>query len=225
MRHPQYGRCLLPCCLQLILLGITIISGCAPSREPGPVPPLPAGCPANNPPSNSTELTACLTALDFDDLDAAGDQQRLTILDTASASPETSCPPDVPATVRSCRPGPLATIQPEVNSHRYGANELRYGRIIARLSVPPGEKDAYEKLALLPGHTTYWWVQKVPGQPNSKAGRSVYITDVKQGKLPFKEYSLEYVPHDGRFKQALARWVWDPQDEKTQGSCSQGCCR
>jgi hypothetical protein len=203
------------------------LEGCAPSPEPGPVPPLPDGCPPGNPPSNATELAACLTVLKFDDLDAAGDQQRLTILDTISDSPGGPCPPDVPASVRSCRPGPLATIQPEINSYRYGANELEAGRIIAKISVPTSEKESYEKLALRPGHATYWWVQKRRNQPDSNAGRSVYITEVKQGEqsLPMKEYSLEYLRHDGRFKQALARWVWDPTDEKTQGSCSQGCCR
>jgi hypothetical protein len=204
-----------------------ISSGCARSYEPGPVPPLPDGCPPNAPPSNTTQLRACLAVLDFDPLEAAGDEQRLTIFDTASGSPGSPCPPGVPDAVRSCRHGPLAVIQPEINSYRYSYNDLKSGRIIAKLFLRKDEKEPYEKLGLQPGDTTYWWVQKIPGQPDNNAGRSVYITVTKQGSggLLAKNYALQYVPHEGKFKQALARWVWDPTDEKTQGSCSQGCCR
>jgi hypothetical protein len=223
MRHPLVRRYSIPLRACLLLLCMATVWACARSPEPGPVPPLPDGCPANNPPSNPTELAACLTVLKFDDLDAAGDQQRLTIIDI-TGSTGGQCPPDVKPTSR-CRPGPFATIQPETNSHLLEQTELREGRIIAKLFIPPGEKDSYEKLAMRPGFATYWWVQKIPGQPDSNAGRSVYVTQVKQGTLPKKEYSLEFVPHSGSFKQALARWIWDPEDEKTQGSCSQGCCR
>ena len=226
MRYPLFSHCVLPLRVFLILLGVAIVLGCAPSYEQGPVPPLPDGCPSDNPPSNNSELAACLTALEFDTLEAAGDEQRLTIFETAAGVPGGPCPPGVPDSVRSCRHGPLAVIQPEINSHLHGQNELKAGRIIAKLRIPASEKDSYEKLAMVPGHTTYWWVQRDPRRPDSSAGRSVYITEVKgQQPLPMKEYPLVYVRHEGKFKQALARWVWDPTDEKTQGSCSQGCCR
>jgi hypothetical protein len=117
-------------------------------------------------------------------------------------------------------------IQPEVNSFRYSYKDLEHGRIIAKLYVR-GQREGYEKLALAPGRDTYWWVLKDPHKPDSAAGKSVYITHVKGStdSLPREEYVLQYVKHVGRFKQSLARWVWDPNDEKAQGSCSQGCCR
>jgi hypothetical protein len=192
----------------------------------GSVPPLPAGCPSDAPPLSAAQLDACLTALDFDTLEAAGDAQLLTVFNTRPGAPGGPCPPGVPDTVISCRHGPLAVIEPEINSFRYSSDDLAHGRIIAKLSVK-GQTEGYDKLALAPGHDTYWWVLKDPRKPDSAAGRSVYITHMKGStdRLPNKEYVLQYVKHVGRFKQGLARWVWDPKDEKTQGSCSQGCCR
>jgi hypothetical protein len=170
---------------------------------------LPQGCRRNRPPSTPAELTACLQGLDFEDtIEAVGDQQQLMIH------------PPCPA---SCRYGPLATIQPEKHSHLYSYDELNEGRIIAKLFLDPKEIRDYRKLGLVPGGVTYWWVQKTSENPDS-AGRSVYITLVGEKLRPPVENTLKYTEHENGFQQAVARWVWDPLDEKTQGTCGQGCC-
>jgi hypothetical protein len=133
-----------------------------------------------------------------------------------------------------------------MRSHDLKFRHLSEGRIIATLFLKPGEKVPYDSLALVPDSATYWWVQvtertekdlddkysksQKEGQVHGKKysyGRSVFVSAApgKDGKLLNKEYQLQYVKHPDKFKQALARWVWDPDDEKTQGSCGQGCCR
>jgi hypothetical protein len=172
-------------------------------------PALPQGCKANKPPSTRAELTACLEGLEFEDtIEAVGDQQRLMIN------------PPCPGT---CRYGPLATIQPEKHSHLYSYAELKEGRIIAKLFLDPKETKGYEKLGLVPGGVTYWWVQKT-SEKQDNAGRSVYLTLSGEKVGPTIENTLKYEEHENGFQQAVARWVWDPVDETTQGTCGQGCC-
>jgi hypothetical protein len=181
------------------------------SRSPEPLraSQLPPGCKPNRPPSTRAELSACLDSLDFEDsIEAVGDQQQLMIY------------PPCPG---SCRYGPLATIQPEKHSHLYSDPELKEGRIIAKLFLGPKETKGYKKLGLVPGGVTYWWVQKSSDKYDN-AGRSVYLTLVGERVAPPVEDTLKYVRHPNGFKQAVARWVWDPLDEKTQGTCGQGCC-
>jgi hypothetical protein len=208
----------------------------------GPVPELPLGCPPNAPPSTPTELQACRTALQFDTLEAAGDDQVLTVIEARPGSP---CPGSKNPAL-SCRYGPQAVIQPEMRSHDLKFRHLKEGRIIATLFLKPGEKVPYDSLAMVPDSASYWWVQLTDttekdfddkysksereGQVHGKKysyGRSVFVSAApgKDGKLLNREYRLQYVKHPDKFKQALARWVWDPDDEKTQGSCGQGCCR
>ena len=172
-------------------------------------PALPQGCKANKPPSTQAELTACLQGLEFEDsIEAVGDHQRLMIN------------PPCPGT---CRYGPLATIQPEKHSHLYSDAELKEGRIIAKLFLDPKETKGYKKLGLVPGGVTYWWVQKT-SENYDKAGKSVYVTLRGEEVQTPLETTLKYTEHDNGFQQAVARWVWDPLDEKTQGTCGEGCC-
>jgi hypothetical protein len=176
--------------------------------ELGRAPALPQGCKPNRPPATTAELDACLGGLEFDSIEAVGDKQRLMI--------NPPCP-------GSCKYGPLATIQPEKHSHLYSDAELKEGRIIAKLFLDPRETRDYPKLGLEPGGITYWWVQKT-SENYSKAGKSVYVTLIDQRVRPV-EHTLQYTEHaEGSFKQALARWIWDPTDEKSQGTCGQGCC-
>jgi len=174
-------------------------------RAPG----LPKGCKADNPPANPAELKACLDSLAFDPIEAVGDEQPLMI---NPADP---------------RYGPLAKIEPEKHSHLYKDEykELKEGRIIARLFLRPHQK-GYSKLGLVPGDTTYWWVQKT-SEDTANAGRSVFVTLIDGKVVPTEDREkrpLKYEKHEQGFRQAVARWVWDPLDEKTQGTCGQGCC-
>lgn len=180
------------------------------AAEAGRALALPQGCKANEPPSNPTELAACLKGLEFEaSIEAVGDQQRLMI--------NPPCP-------GPCRYGPLATIQPEKHSHLYSDAQLKEGRIIARLQLDSAETKDYKKLGLVPHGVTYWWVLKT-SDDSVNAGRSVFLTLAGERVQPPKEYPLKYKEHYGGFKQAVARWVWDPTDETAQGTCGQGCCR
>jgi hypothetical protein len=200
-----------------------------------------AGCGTQGPPSTLAALRECVRPMGFDTLEAAGDEQALTIIGNDGLS----CP-GTKDRARSCRYGPIARIQPESTSHRHKLSDLREGRIIAKLVLPEGETQRYDSLALVPRKPTYWWVQiteKSEGDLYKKAshyeqhkhdpygkqdsvGVSLFISEEPAGNgLLMKRYPLYYVKHEGKFKQALARWIWDPNDEKAQGSCGQGCCR
>jgi hypothetical protein len=182
-----------------------------PTPPGSSVPTLAQGCKRGAPPATQKELDACLEGLEFDSLELAGDEQRLMVK------------PPCPGT---CRYGPLAKIEPEKHSHLLTEEDLKDGRIIARLFLKKGETRRYEKLGLLPGGMTYWWVQKIPGRPDSDAGRSIYITVGADKLETTKERPLHFEPYQrGQIKQALARWLWQPKDETTQGSCGGGSCR
>ena len=160
-------------------------------------------------PSTPEELRACVAGLEFEKLEVAGDEQRLML--------DPPCP-------GKCRYGPLATIQPEKSSHLGREEDLSKGQIIAQLFLNKGEKIGYDKLGLAPGDTTYWWVQKLPGRSE---GKSAYLT-ISGGKLVTKDkFTLRYESYRGAGapKQALARWLWVENDEKTQGTCPSGTCK
>lgn len=175
-------------------------------------PSLPPGCKADEPPKTAAQVNACLKVLAFDTVEALGDKQPLMI--------HPPCP--------GCRYGPMATIQPEIHSHSYTDEQMAHGRIIALLFLDPAEKDSYPKLGLVPKGKTYWWVQRTSADTaRTASGRSVYVTMVGDRVTPTEDRvnnPLRYAYHPGRFKQAVARWIWDPNDEKTQGNCGSGCC-
>jgi hypothetical protein len=194
-----------------------------------------AGCRAEI--STLAGLDACLAGLKFDSSPGAGDEQPLMVLDPIRGVP---CP-RVADSVRykesgtqkaaeqspekKCRYGPIATIEPEKHAHRWSDGDLKKGRIIARLSIASGQTEGYEKFGLVPGGTTYWWVQKT----SHTGGRSVYISKVrgKEGDSLFvkeRPLTIEYHSDYGGHK-ALAKWLWDPDDETSWGRCGDACCR
>jgi hypothetical protein len=206
------------------LLSLALCVSCAPQGGASP------GCGGTGPPTTAAALRDCVKLVGFDTLEAAGDKQALTVITSGPGEP---CPGSKD-TSRSCHYGPVATIQPESTSHAQKVPALREGRIIARLFLND-QKQRYDSLALVPGHTTYWWVQVTrgtdreiySGSKKDSVGISVFISTAvnSDGSPVTKTYPLNYVSHKDKFRQSLARWVWDPDDEKTQGSCGQGCCR
>jgi hypothetical protein len=193
----------------VVLLGM--ICGACQRNSPGQgggTPPKDqalAAPPSCKQPTTPAELRACVRDLEFDTLELAGDEQRLMVCSAGK-----------------CSYGPLARIEPEKRSYE---GDLSKGRIIARLLLDPGEKAGYSKLGLAPGDTTYWWVQKIPGRPDSKAGPSVYFT-ISGDTLVKKEFTLQFQAYrDAAPTQALARWLWVEDDEKTEGGCPSGTCK
>jgi hypothetical protein len=163
--------------------------------QPGPA------CPEGAPPSDTTQLNDCLKDIVFDTVPALGDEQRLMI--------------------PTRRYGPLAKIEPVIGAHDYSDDDLREGRIIARFFTRRGEK-GYPKLGIVPGQVTHWWVQL---DRTGRGGTSTYISANAKGQISRRRDALRVDPHPGRFKQAVARWVWYEDDEKGQGTCGQACCK
>jgi hypothetical protein len=177
---------------------------------------LPPGCPSGSPPDNSTQLTACLTGIEFDTAEFVGDEQRLMVRDSVPGSG----PPCFGDSAYTCRYGPLAKVEPVKGAELYSDASLAQGRIIARIYLRPGETEGYSKFDLAPGDTTYWWV-------NTAQNKSVFMRRVpRMANLATKQRGLERTPHPpGSFQQAVIRWVWDPKDEMLNGGCGGSCCK
>jgi hypothetical protein len=175
---------------------------------------LPPGCPVNSAPADTSQLRACLTGLEFDTTEIAGDEQRLMIRDSG-AGPR--CHGDI---FHACRYGPLAKIEPVKGAHTYADSVLEEGRIIARMFLRPGETEPYPKFGLVAGDTTYWWVSIT-----KDSSYFVHPVSMSDSLVPVRR-PLERNPHpDGSFQQALARWVWSEDDEKANGNCGSSCCK
>jgi hypothetical protein len=210
-----------PTAMALVVLG-GILPACRP-RSPEPLgPPQPgAACRPGVAPSTRAELDACVQGLKFDSAPEASDSQPLTVIN--GTAPAARCPGDGKKT---CRFGPLAKIEPVKRAQNYRDSELMQGRIIARLSIPSSEKEGYPKYGLEPGQETFWWVQM---DSAGTGGQSVFITTTKDGGVdvqpPRKLRRYVYEEDEEKVKRAIARWVWDLDDETTQGSCGGGSCR
>lgn len=178
------------------------------SPEPGV--PGAAECPKEGPPTNAAQLKACVGGLKFDTLDLVGDEQRLMVN------------PPCPA---SCRHGPLARIEPFEGAYEYSKEEMQRGRIIARLFVRKGEK-GYQKLALVPGYMTYWWVQ-IDG--TGRRAKSIFISEAMAGKdrlLRTVPRQIRVYPYEeGTFKRSIAGWYWLDDDETAKGTCGSATCK
>jgi len=230
-RMPRYGRFVLGTWALSILI-LAVWMGCDGKRERGPtiaadttpLPQLDKGCRPGDPPTTREGLDACLKGLDFDEEDLAGDEQRLMVFDSMAGP---GCPGA--RSIHNCRLGPLARIKPEVHSHLWADSTVQQqGRIIAELSLsdtlvlPDKEKKDYPKLALVPHHKTYWWVQL---GSDGKGGRSFFISDsvTASGKLLSVGRKLQ-VDHyrTGSLKHAIARWLWLADDETGKGTCTSG---
>lgn len=228
-------------------MGIALIAGliftaCCPS---GPKAPFPEACPRGTAPSTPEALKACTQDLPFDTAYESIDEQPLAVIDTAQGP---RCPGDTSRTpTLTCRYGPLARIEPVIGAHRYSEKELMEGRFIARISVPGTEKEEYKKYGLVPGQTTYWWVQT---DSTRRAGTSVFLTTGKDGRVVNKvtrpltryldkdsgykdadprsaqtqtqERKSDYKP--AKLRRAIVRWIWSLEDETAKGRCGSGGC-
>jgi hypothetical protein len=204
-----------------IRIGLTMLAGwlcvaCGTSRiESPPVSPViedsgVAQCPEKGPPTTRAELKGCVANIrdGFDTNELVGDEQRLML--------NPPCP-------RPCTYGPLAKIEPAIGAQDYSDDELREGRIIARLSVRTGEK-RYPKLALVPGYFTYWWVQR----DSRQGGVSYFISEAMVGNrlMMTKSDSLKVEEYRDRpFQRAIAGWLWSDMDETAQGTCGSSSCK
>jgi hypothetical protein len=178
---------------------------------------LPPGCPSGSAPADTTQLRACLTGIDFDTTEFVGDEQRLMVRSDSGSGPGALCFGD---STHVCRHGPLARVDPVKGSELYSDSALAEGRIIARIYLRTGETESYDKFGLVPGDTTYWWV-------NAAQDSSLFVHRAGMGPdlaVTRRGLTMTYHPH-GSFQQAFAQWVWDPTDETLNGGCGSHCCK
>jgi hypothetical protein len=196
--------------LTALAAGLSLGCGTSPGPAVSPVPGLPetAVCPTKGPPTTPAEVKACASKLTFDEDELVGDEQRLMV--------HPPCP-------GSCRYGPLAKIEPVKGAQDYSDDEMRQGRIIARLFIRKGDQERYLKLALVPGYMTYWWVQRDAAGRN----RSLFISEAAEGTRALTaERPLEVEPYPrGTFTRAIAGWWWLEDDETAKGTCGSASCK
>jgi hypothetical protein len=196
-----------------------VFTACCP-KPPAPPQPVSA-CPRNRAPATPAELASCLEGFAFDTGYEVSDEQPLTIIGTTRGLP---CPGD---SKLSCQYGPIARIEPLIGAQNYSEEDLRQGRIIARISVPRTETQRYEKYGLIPGDTTYWWVQT---DSTGKQGKSVFVTATGERTLPSVPRDLVREPYDAKayrgekIRRASARWIWTLEDETAKGNCGAAGC-
>ncbi|MGH2668178.1 MAG: hypothetical protein ACRENJ_04050 [Candidatus Eiseniibacteriota bacterium] len=184
---------------------VTLLGCRAQVREYRPTPG--PGLSEKPAPPELAALVAYGSRLEFDTLPGAGDAQRLHV---------GGCPPPP----ESCPHGPLAKIEPERGSYAIPRDSLWRGWVIAR--IVNEERGTYPKFGQRGQRITYWWVDSLAGRD----WRSVFVSEDTTA-APFVS---DLDPPDdhprGTWKQALARWIWDPRDEAAWGTCGDSwCCR
>jgi hypothetical protein len=208
-----------------VLIMVALVERASKTKKGGPGPteqgvqgtPPPPSCPDTATPTDTTKLRACLQGLTFDAVAAVGDEQRLLVHQPGAGA---KCHGS--DTTHSCRHGPLAKIEPVKEDSARADTALNKGAIIARLFLRSGETESYLKLGLVPIDTTYWWIRRL----TDTTALSMYVR--KSGDsvahTPRDTITIELHP-EGTFKQGLARFIWDDNDETTQGRCGSGCCK
>jgi hypothetical protein len=216
MTRMQLSRWQLPFRVGIALVAGVIFTACCPEA---PRPPQPVkACPRGVAPSTQAELDACLEGLAFDTAYEASDEQPLSVITRGSGPP---CPGDTSRSL-TCSYGPLAKIEPVIGAHRYSEDDLRQGRIIARISVGSSETQDYPKYGLKPGRTTYWWV-KIGS--TAERDSSYFVTDPQRGKEPVARKLFRTMYKEGaKVYRAIARWIWTLDDETAKGPCGAAKC-
>jgi hypothetical protein len=222
----QLGHWQLPLRITVALVAGGIFPACQQRESPAPAPaPEPGtGCPHGVEPRTAAELKACLQGLRFDPSPEVSDSQPLTVIDTSRAAPQGSPCPGDPG--KSCRYGPLAKIEPVIGAQNYREDDLRQGRIIARLSIPSSQTEGYGKFGLRPGQNTYWWVQT---DASGTGGTSFFITETKDGNIepkPVRRDLVRYFYQEGEeLRRAITQWIWSLEDETAKGTCGSASCK
>lgn len=190
---------------------LAVLAGCRPKGQemvrPTPAPATGFDTAVDSGQPSDQALRDYVGRLQFDTDYEAGDMQRLAI----------GRYPDL-------HYGPLAAIQPEIGNHTLSEDDLHHGRIIARIVNYSDEP--YPKLGLAPHSVTYWWAQL--GADRTK-DRSVMIAADSTGHIltrtgmPLRYDGYNHAPVYR--KRAVARWIWQEDDEQGWTSCGNSCCK
>src|SRR6266536_3399871 len=120
---------------------------------------------------------------------------------------------------RTCPPGPIATVDPEIGSHVVPLADLAKGRIIARLI----NQDTVSINGLAARDTTYVWAENAQGRWRAmliptRADRRV----VERGFIVTRHAGADWTSPE-------ARWMWNSEvgvsmTETVWLKCDEGCC-
>jgi hypothetical protein len=119
----------------------------------------------------------------------------------------------------SCRHGPVSVIQPWEGAYELSGGWLEQGRIIARIITR--DTGRYPKYGIYGQDTVYWWAGLRHGEPVS------VFTSTYPGARPAVRSLTVDSSHAGyKWRQSIARWLWDPRDEMAWATCEIArCCR
>jgi hypothetical protein len=218
MTRMQVSRWQLPFRSGIGLMAGLLFTACCPKQPGAPQPAK--DCPRGVAPSTQAQLDACLKGIAFDTDYEASDEQPLAVITRGSGPP---CPGDSTHSL-TCRYGPLAKIEPVIGAHRYSEDDLREGRIIARLSIDSNQTQEYPKYGLKPGRATYWWVKIGLTQSTDS---SYFVTEPRGGKMdaPVARKLMREIYERGiKVYRAIARWIWTLNDETAKGPCGAAKC-
>jgi hypothetical protein len=127
-----------------------------------------------------------------------------------------------------CTVGPLVRIDPEIGSYKVNRAGIKGGRILARIVNLDSATMDYPKLNLHSRGTTYWWVDSAgPG-----GYRSLFISSdtsdtlVRGDTLNIHPYPDSGLAYTHKWRQAVARFLWVPDDDQLWSACdTKYCCK
>ncbi len=159
---------------------------------------------------DSAALAGYVAKLEFDTSHAVSDEQRLMVLDRGSM-----------------RHGVLARVEPEVGAAVLTRENVKEGRIIARIVIRSRDKitrsTAYATLGI-EDSVSFLFVHQYPavdGKPGE--WEAVMIGSSSKSKVYL---DLEVQDHPRRYPYlSIARWIWSHNDEHLWGTCGPDCCQ
>lgn len=117
----------------------------------------------------------------------------------------------------TCGHGPRATIQPERGSHNLTPDSFQVARVIARLIN--SDTLGYPKFGLV-GRDTVFWVVRQVGQ----GYQSLFVSTAPGSRALVGNIRPDGPHQYGPWWQALARFIWRPDDESLWATCSRNWC-
>ncbi len=117
-----------------------------------------------------------------------------------------------------------AAVSPFTCAHDYTREELKAGRLIARINADAAYNPKDKDTPPVPAGVSYVWVEFRPGTGPSSGWKAAIIP--KGDPTNTQVVGVVYQAYAGPARGfSEARWVFDPTDDHLWASCAQnGCC-
>lgn len=158
---------------------------------------------------DSAALARHVAGLEFDTSHAVTDEQRLMVLEKGGM-----------------RHGVLARIEPEVGAAMLTRENVKDGRVIARVVVRSPDKitrsTTYATLGIVDS-VSHLYVMQFPAVGGTPARWTAFMLGSSGSKV---ELELDVQDHPRRYPYlSIARWIWSHNDEHLWGTCGPDCCQ